>query len=283
MKELIRSMTKGVYDVQALRIQMGNRVVSNFKVKLGIQPSEKEDDGDEATKKILTIIRLAYDRVTDGVNEVSKRTKFEYDGIISDYTELCLVEMYIKTLKNEEVHLRKLAQMVEDHPLWDGFLRDVRGVGGTMAAVILSEFDIYKAKYVSSMWKYAGLDVVNGEGRSRRSEHLEDVEYTDKNGEIKTKKSITFNPFLKTKLIGVLGSSFLRAGGKYRDIYDDYKNRINNHPAHDEKSKGHIHNMAIRYMVKMFIQDLYVAWKEIEGLPVEPSYQEAKLGHVHGD
>ncbi len=35
---------------------------------------------------------------------------------------------------------------------------------------------------------------------------------TDKDGKPAQRKSITFNPFLKSKLIGVLGSSFLRAG-----------------------------------------------------------------------
>jgi len=96
---------------------------------------------------------------------------------------------------------------------------------------------------------------------------------------------ISFNPFLKTKLVGVLGSSFLRAGVKdnpYRAIYDNYKNRLENSPAHTEKSKGHRHNMAIRYMVKMFIIDLYKVWRTVEGLEVYPPYHEAKLGLKHG-
>lgn len=285
-KQLIRSMTKGVYDIQALRIQIGNRITQNFKTKLGVTPSSKEDESPDETQKILKTIRMAYDRVTEGVTEFSKRTKFSYDGVISDYAELSLVDLYVRTMKDEEAHMKRLSHMVEEHPLWDAFLKDVKGVGGTMAAVIISEFDIHKAKYVSSMWKYAGLDTVvledgTTEGRSRKKDHLVDVEYVDSQGEVKTKKSITFNPFLKTKLIGVLGSSFLRAGGKYREVYDNYKHRLVNHPKHQNKTKGHIHNMAVRYMVKIFIQDLYVAWKEVEGLEAHPPYHEAKLGLVH--
>ena len=34
MSEL-RTLVRGIYDIQKLRIQMGNRLVSNFKVKLG--------------------------------------------------------------------------------------------------------------------------------------------------------------------------------------------------------------------------------------------------------
>jgi hypothetical protein len=48
-----------------------------------------------------------------------------------------------------------------------------------------------------------------------------------------------------------------------------------------EVSKGHRNNAAIRYMVKMFIKDLYAAWREIEGLPVRVPYAEEYLGKKH--
>ena len=120
-----------------------------------------------------------------------------------------------------------------------------------------------------------------GEGRSRKAHHLEDDIYLDADGKEQTKKSITFNPFLKTKLIGVLGSSFIKTGGYYRTVYDNYKERLAHMPAHEEKSKGHRHNMAVRYMVKRFLVDLYVAWRNLEGLPVASEYSEGKLGIKH--
>ena len=101
---------------------------------------------------------------------------------------------------------------------------------------------------------------------------------------MQVKKGITFNPFLKTKLTGVLGASFLKQSPDkcvYRKIYDDYKHRLEHMDAHKEKSKGHRHNMAIRYMIKMFLIDLYNEWRPLEGLPVAPTYTEAKLGKVH--
>ena len=78
----------------------------------------------------------------------------------------------------------------------------------------------------------------------------------------------------------------MRAGAlnnPYRKVYDDYRNRLDNMPAHVDKSKGHKHNMAIRYMIKMFIIDLYTNWKAIEGLPAFPPYHEAKLGLNHAE
>jgi hypothetical protein len=54
-----------------------------------------------------------------------------------------------------------------------------------MAGVILSEIDITKAEYPSSLHKYAGLDVAgDGQGRSRKKEHLEESDYIDKDGAV---------------------------------------------------------------------------------------------------
>jgi len=128
------------------------------------------------------------------------------------------------------------------------------------------------------------LDVAaDGRGRSRRKEHLIDVQYADSNGEEQTRQSITFNPFLKTKLIGVLGPSFLRCGpdNQYAKIYYDYKRRLENHATYRDVSKGHRHSMAIRYMIKRFLADLYAAWRPLEGLPVYDPYETAKLGMDH--
>ncbi len=49
-----------------------------------------------------------------------------------------------------------------------------------------------------------------------------------------------------------------------------------------ETSDAHKARAAIRVMVKAFLRDLYVAWREIEGLPVRAPYSEEFLGHVHG-
>lgn len=281
MKQLLRSLTKGCYDIQELRIQMGNRIVANFKTKLGIEPGTKEKESQADTKKVLNTIRSSYNRMTDGVQQISKRVNFEYDGVISNFSELCLIDQYIELLTNEKAHFRRLENTLGNFEIWTAWLSDVKGVGPAMGAVIVSEIDIEKAKYVSSIWKYAGLDVVDGEGRTRQKKHLVEIEYQDSEGETKTKLGITFNPFLKTKLIGVLGPCLKRAKDHYAGVYDDYRHRIDNEKKHQKKSDGHRHNMAVRYMVKMFLKDLYAEWKQIEGLPQHPTYQEAKLGHTH--
>jgi len=279
----LKTIVRGAYDIQKLRIQMGNRIVGNFKAKLGQEPSESEDTLDAEGKMILNNLRVHYKKITDGVAIFPKQSSFKGDEVISNYTELSLISQYFDLEKSEKTHFTRLGNILKEYPVYSEFLNDVKGVGPAMAGVIISEIDITKAKYPSSLWAYAGLDVANnGAGRSRKAEHLREYEYVDKEGETKLKKGITFNPFLKTKLVGVLGSSFLRAGdNKYSQIYRGYKSRLENHPEHKDKTKGHRHNMATRYMVKQFLIDLHMAWRAIEGLSVSEPYHVAKLGIKH--
>lgn len=284
----IRTLVRSTYDLQALRIQMGNRIAAQFKAKLGQAPGTAEDTLSPDAQEVLKVLRRSYARITDGVVSDARlsRLKFEGDGVIDTSTELALVAQYIEMDTAEKRQFKRFEDLLNNYPIYTEFLADVRGCGPAMSGVIISEIDIHKARYPSSIWQYAGLDVkADGRGASRRAEHLIDRTYIASDGEEKTRKSITFNPFLKTKLVGVLAPSFVKQGdaSPYRKIYDDYKNRLVNHPNWQERTKGHRHAAAMRYMIKMFLVDLYREWRALEGLPVAPTYQEAKLGHVHGE
>jgi len=279
----LRTLVRGIYNIQKLRIQMGNRLVGNFKVKLGQAPSEPEKTLDKKGEALLKQLRRDYKKITDGVQALPTFKKFKSQGVIDTYTELCLVSSYDNLKKEEDAQFKYLKNALQEHDIFNNYLTKVKGIGPAMSGVILSEIDITKAKYPSSLWKLAGVDVgPDGAGRSRRKEHLVDIEYIDKDGKPATKKGITFNPFLKTKLTGVLAGSFLKAGDNpYKEAYYNYKDRLENHPTHKTKSKGHRHNMANRYIIKLFLIDLHKEWRTIAGLPVSVPYSEAKLGMKH--
>ncbi len=281
-----KSLVRSLYDMQHERVQTGNRIVAEIKIRLGQAPGEKEAGIEAEGKHFLLVARAEYSRIADAfaLSRPSNYLKVDYEKyqVISDAAMLLFVQMYTAQLGREEHMAKVIATCVKQHPLWDAFLKDVKGCGPLMSAVILTEFDIHKANRISKFWKYAGLDVASdGRGRGRYKDHLVDQAYTDKEGKEQTKKGITFNPFLKTKMVGVLGSCFIKNKGTYRDVYDNYKHRLENDPKHDDKSKGHRNNMAIRYMVKMFLQDLWLAWRELEGLEITRTYHEAVLGHEH--
>lgn len=295
LRSQLRAMTRGAYDLQRLRIQAGLRLCANFRNQLGQEGGENEEGLDDESKDILKELRQTYTRITDGIakdvqeqedalphkRDVLKQ-RFKSDGLISDFTLYKLVSHYVSLEKVERDQFNSLTKVLEDFPIYMSFLKGVRGVGPAMAAVIISEFDITRAKYVSNMWSYAGLDVApDGRGRSRRKEHLVKRQYEDKNGEQQERDSITFNPFLKTKLVGVLSGSMLKAKSSYTEHYYGYKNRVENDPTKAEWTKIRRHRAALRYMIKMFLIDLYSNWRQIEGLPLMKTYHEDKLGHVH--
>lgn len=182
----------------------------------------------------------------------------------------CLYDRREVAAAMEEDTEKEIATEIHNHPLWGAYLADVKGCGEMMTAVMVTEFDIVKWENVSKGWSFAGL----APGKDRK---------------VKGQKC-TYNQFLRAKLCGVLGSSFLKCNSPYRTYYDDMKHRLESkdwgteskNPTDKKRPKaGHQHKAATRYMVKMFLKDLYVAWRTLEGLPVREPYQEEYLGHKH--
>ena len=306
-KSILRQLTRGFYDIQKLRIAIGNRLCANFYSKLGMERPKKDKDKKKSKgwgEEILEYYVSEFTRLADFVSENHRNLKSvlgKHTGIIGSKAEYALVQSYINFLRQEKFLEKQIADYLSHFPIWNEFMKQTDGVGPLMGAVVISEYDIYKADYVTSMWAYAGLDVINGEGRSRKEHHLVPKEYIDADGNVQETMGISFNPFLKTKLLGVLGPQFTmqhkRKPNKYGKIYYDYKQRLINRrnlliteysekmttakakkQAMKEWPDGRIHNAANRYCVKMFIRDLYPEWKGLEGLPIIAPYEERILG-----
>lgn len=287
-ESFIRVSVRTFYDLQKLRIQNGNRITAAFRHKLGLESSQAEADNPEANA-LLKELRGEFRRITDGVKRITKNFKSD-SPLITTRGELALIESYERQLEAENVHKKAILDELSRQPIWTRYLVDVLGVGPLMAGVIVSEIDIRKCNSISALHKYAGLDVVTSEtasgetvseGRCRKKHHLVKKTYVNRDGDTVDTVGITFNPLLKTKMMGVLGPGFVKAGGPYREVYDNYKHRLENHPKHSEKTKGHRNNMAIRYMVKTFLSDLWTVWRALEGLEHRSSYAEEKLGITH--
>lgn len=228
----------------------------------------------------------------------------EVDVAILDARAADLLRAEKEGLKDIESHLKTMPafnQILADKEKW-------KGIGPTLAGVLLAEIDITRADTVSALWRYAGL----APQKARRCKKCQDtVVLTTKGGvafkhefnrqkkcpvgnammegetyesaqaERPTKgEKLHYNKFLKTKLVGVMGSCLLKANSPWRKFYDDYKHRLQS--AGKGMSDGHRNNMAIRYMVKMLLQEFWIQWRTLEGLPVREPYQEQYLGHAHG-
>lgn len=214
----IRSVVRGLYDTQKLRIAAGQRVVAHFRHLLGLESSEPEKELDNKGQKILAQLRSDYSKMTDGVIIQLTKAKWQKavkqleDPLITEYTLYRMVEHHEMMISAEALQIGTLKLSLRGIPVYEQFLKLAPGIGPAMAGIILSEIDIRVSKYASNIFSYAGLAVMaDGCGQSRRAEHMKDVDYIDGKGVKKTRKSLGYNPWLKTKLVGVGGGSMLKA------------------------------------------------------------------------
>jgi len=314
VKDLLSSLISSYYQVQKLRIQMGNKLAAHFYQKLGLVKTEtliKQQQGDKKTEvDLLDVIKAEYVRVADALSDVDVVRQKHFmsltqstRGIFDRFVEFSWMAQYRVQLVSENRILKDVAMSLEEFPIWTQWLKHIKGVGPTLGGVIISKVNIHIADTPASLHAFAGLDVVlinnlgeeENRGRGRYKEHLVERTYTDKDGNEKTRMSITFDPILKTKLVGVLGDIFIKQNTPvYRQEYDNYKARITQREAqkfqemrasgdclYRSMSKDHINNMAIRYMVKRFLITLYYEWRRLEGLPIVEEYGVRKLGLKH--
>ena len=176
-----------------------------------------------------------------------------------------------------------IAKEIKDIPIYRDYLKGIKGIGPIMAASLISSIDVRKAPHASSLWAYAGFSVDAEKGTC-----------------IKRQKGVkgNWNPFLK-KTCWLIGKSFVKCGGPYREVYDTSKlfyqtkfpNEIRNGvalPRGEERkktgeetddrtvkyNKGHIDSLARRRVVKLFLSNLWQAWRELEGLEAGVPYAE---------
>lgn len=233
------------------------------------------------------------------------------------------------SLERMEAQCQKLIERLIlrscEKPFYE-WLINHRGIGPVTAGCIISELGSpERFRTVSSLWAYCGLSVVveeDGMGHCQRRERG---------------KTANWNSFLKTKLLGVIATNFVKQqtsamkegdleSAKNIVVLHGYKNRIvqrndlipeshryynkngkelfqissddivrtydkHGNPKEDipgyaipRRSKGHLNNMALRYMIKMFLCDALNEWRRIKGLPRLVPWDEKYLrdGRPHG-
>lgn len=110
---------------------------------------------------------------------------------------------------------------------------------------------------------------------------------------------LDYNPTAKMLAFKV-ATQFVKQGDLYRKLYEEFrvtyearpdlKEEVNEKKGKPTKarkgevieSKGtlHVHRMAQRKMVKIFLQHLYVTWRELEGLPATKPYVIDQMKHA---
>ena len=225
--------------------------------------------------------------------------------------------------EQEDVIEKMLLAKLRTFPIYTDYLHGVKGVGTIASGWIIGEINIHRADTVSKIWQFCGMNPsgVRGKKDILKSKYKDGIgeivrEYTTRKGEIhvvyQTDEMVPgdrlspgfvapFNKRLRTALVGVLATSFIKAQAPYAlDYYYtehvplarrkeigvgrlDASEQICERTGKPWKaeSEGHRDHAARRKMIKAFLRDLYVVWRAMEGLPVREPYQEQYLGHQH--
>jgi hypothetical protein len=192
-----------------------------------------------------------------------------------------------------------LREVVATHPAWP-WLSSQKGVGHLLAARLLSRLDIMRAKTPSAFWAYCGLATIPGNAyrcarcnlevayplgyklhephftRSGLRECIGRLELVTDAGSTRVaprrstlggRRSYDSHARKSCYLIGV---SLLRCGSAYRTFYDAERERLSGlRPGWTPK---HSHLSALRKMEKVFLRDLWLAWRSALGMPLIASY-----------
>ena len=210
-----------------------------------------------------------------------------------------LERAYAKAAGDEADAAETLRAVIEQHPAWP-WLSSKKGVGHLLAARLLSRLDVTRAKTPSAFWAYCGLATIPGaayrcarcslEGAYPVGYKLREPHYSRSglrecpghlelvSGERSTRvaprrsalggrRSYDSHARKSCYLIGV---SLLRCGSDYRSFYDSERARLAElRPGWTPK---HAHLSALRRMEKVFLRDLWLAWRRVLNLPVVAPY-----------
>jgi len=189
----------------------------------------------------------------------------------------------------------RIAELLKAHPAYPWFSK-VKGIGKENIGKIIGLArvepeqnndgeDLPYADTISALWQFAGYGVEDGKAPKR-----------------KTGEKLAYNSQLRSMCWRV-GGSLMKARGKFYKYYlaqkERYTIRFQNEgikivpatqlPKIDGKkqegngyiSEGHVHNMSLRKMIKLFLACLWLEWRRGLGLPTTSPYAIEQLKHNH--
>lgn len=247
----VRRLTDVYYDVQDVRIRTANRL-RQFPVKSNVGFPKELQKIETEVKKRLEWNLESVPIYTEWLKRVKGIGPCLSGGLIS----VIMVKFIVRdSLEEVEGAQKQFALKTKDNKFRVPELRGISAFSN-----------------VSKLWKFCGLDVVDGHAPKRRRG-----------------STITWNPKMRT-LCWKIGESFVKNGDYYRSRYEEFRKIEDerdficaickkNHPKATQCIKGHRYARAKRKTVKMFLAHLFDRWYRLEGLKPPEPYAKGFLGH----
>jgi len=271
------------------------------------------EDTDKVPPHLLrTLVDMYYDFQSQRIQtqlriEASKREHFLTEDDLSIYG----LTTIFQNAAAFEVDIEKIIKrQLKNHALYNQYLTRITGIGPMLAAGLIAYIDdIEKFDHVSSLWQYCGygmnryceqckkptyVEVEYHTGKTAKKLHpLETCHICQEKTQIILQRRISgyqsnWNDKLKV-LAWKAGISFVKQSAdrsKYRKLYDKIKK--DEHRLHPKKIKensktlyndGHLHNRAMRKVVKIFLAHFWQTWRRQKGLEAPEPYAKQLLGH----
>jgi hypothetical protein len=220
IKESIRRPVRYFYDLQKLRIASGNRTADPDDYK--IVPDKKDPTKSKKVKKNVSRAQMD-EALMSVIHSVRGTLKNEEESELEegekpapptlDEEDRLYLQRQNRVLMSLEADtLERIKTALKAVPIAT-WLLEQKGIGPTLAGVLVSEVDITRCNTPSALWAYAGLHCDQETGMA-----------------VRRKKGVksNWNPFLKTKLVKVLAECFIKSNSPWRSHYDNYKTRKTN-------------------------------------------------------
>lgn len=287
----VRVAVDSYYDLQDMRIRTGNRLYSSFVGDVVETHEGQAEEQSEEVQKIVSELLKEHRLIADALAEkktfvgtvIKKHPELKY---IKQKFHYELIDSYVQIRETEQQMYKAVTMVVQEHPMWERYFKDVKGIGPLGAALCIAYLDVHKAPYVSSFWSYAGvgtrINPKTGEREAQSRRNLTTRTYVDKDtGEVKECPSLGYNPKLHDWLLGVLPGSVFKTAkdGDLYKCYIDYKNRYANRADLQDAKPMKIHRMACRAMVKYLLRGLWCEWRAYEGYTLSEPYEVQMLGY----
>jgi hypothetical protein len=263
--ELGSIATGSFYEFQRLRIDSMNRIRNlAFRKVTGLDYREVQGKKDKTKEEKQYLNDFEDKKIFSVLKKLEKEGKLKKQDL--GYIEK-IFEINADTEKKEKQYNKLVEEFVKKELIWINMGQYIKGMGTLTTAMLLYYFGhCEKARYVSSLWKFAGL-------------------YPD--ARFKKGESGGFNPKCRM-FMWRLGDSFIKQRtDRYRHIYDAEKARqlkLMEEKAENAPTRlGHADARARRKMVKFFLADYYRVCKTITDQEQGKPYVIEKMGHTHFD
>ena len=220
-------------------------------------------------------------------------------------TDIETDELHRRLVGLEEYVDGRVADLIKAHSAYSWFSR-IKGVGKENIGKVVGLIDVEKADTISSLWKFSGR--APEDGRMPKREKGKKLSYNSQLRAMTWRLGVSL-----MRAQGKYYNYYLAEKIKYYERFEKEGIKIVPTPAGrfcpeclkevtakatkycpdcgtllTKKSEpggvmfeGHIHNMALVKMIKLFLAHLWLVWREAEGLPVSKPYAIDIQKHSH--